>query len=290
MESIQILSDNTVTLTGLADQTPAYINDATVVMSLYRKALQCKQQILLPNAQATAGTWTLTYNGVTSPAIAYNASCYAIQQVLDGMMPIRSGDVCVGGDHLNTTPVVGGLTFTWRATYKDVALLGFDFSSLTGPTDAASTMTLKTTNLFKGPAVDKGGGLVGLPIIAHGLAVTDYIRPAGTYNYDAEKILDASSSADEIVITATYAAEVFSGYEQLYVAVPNAVALTVAYVAASDGIYKGTLPDTVKGLREYETIDTGAGRLTLGEYYLFVTATKAALQRVFVAECKAVFE
>jgi len=61
-------------------------------------------------------------------------------------------------------------------------------------------------------AVDKGGGLVGIPITGHPFAAGDTITLDGTSNYDgAEEIV--SETADEVVITATYAAETFAGTE-----------------------------------------------------------------------------
>jgi len=78
-------------------------------------------------------------------------------------------------------------------------------------------------NLDAAAAVDKGGGLVGLPATAHGLAAGTKIVLAGTVNYDGVYTMDAATTADEIVIAATYAAEGFTGAE-------TATALVVAVV------------------------------------------------------------
>lgn len=61
-------------------------------------------------------------------------------------------------------------------------------------------------------AVDKGDGLVGIPITANTFAAKDVTIISGTTNYDATyKIV--SQTVNEIVITATYIAETFAGTE-----------------------------------------------------------------------------
>lgn len=62
-------------------------------------------------------------------------------------------------------------------------------------------------------AVDKGGGLVGLPITGQPFSAGDSIQVRGTTNYDGTYAVDASSSTDEIVVSATYSAETFTGTE-----------------------------------------------------------------------------
>ncbi len=61
-----------------------------------------------------------------------------------------------------------------------------------------------------GPAVDKGGGLVGIPSTDHGLADGTKIRIEGTTNYNGFFTMDATSSVNEIVITHGYVAETFN--------------------------------------------------------------------------------
>jgi hypothetical protein len=67
-------------------------------------------------------------------------------------------------------------------------------------------------NLDNDDAVDKGAGLVGIPITAHSFKAGDVTTIAGTTNYDATYTI-ISFTTDEIVITATYAAETFAGTE-----------------------------------------------------------------------------
>jgi hypothetical protein len=69
-----------------------------------------------------------------------------------------------------------------------------------------------STVLDAAAAVDKGGGLVGLPITGHAFLPGQILNIAGTVNYDADYQI-ISETANEVVITATYMAEVFAGIE-----------------------------------------------------------------------------
>lgn len=61
--------------------------------------------------------------------------------------------------------------------------------------------------LSAGPAVDVGGGVTGIPCTAHGFAAGEYVVIDGTTNYDGTYAVLATSSTNQINITATYAAE-----------------------------------------------------------------------------------
>ena len=61
-----------------------------------------------------------------------------------------------------------------------------------------------------GAAIDKGGGKVGLPCLAHDIPIGGYIHVAGTSNYNAAYTVDADTTENEIVVTATYQAETLS--------------------------------------------------------------------------------
>jgi hypothetical protein len=67
-------------------------------------------------------------------------------------------------------------------------------------------------NLDNAAAVDKGSGLVGIPITAHTFIDNDVTTIAGTTNYNDTYTI-VSQTANEIVITATFAAETFAGTE-----------------------------------------------------------------------------
>ncbi|WP_449241735.1 phage tail tube protein [Desulfovibrio sp.] len=76
------------------------------------------------------------------------------------------------------------------------------------------TVTLaRRITLDAGAVTDKGGGLVGLPCAGHGLPVGAEITVAGTTNYDGTYTLKRGTGPGEIVIAATFAAEVLAGDE-----------------------------------------------------------------------------
>ena len=61
-------------------------------------------------------------------------------------------------------------------------------------------------------AVDAGGGITTIPLTAHGHAVGDFVKQAGTTNYNGTYEIVAKA-ADTYDITETYAAETFAGTE-----------------------------------------------------------------------------
>jgi len=61
-------------------------------------------------------------------------------------------------------------------------------------------------------AVDKGGGLVGLPMTAHNFIAGQDITAAGSTNYNDDYSI-VSVTANEIVITETFVSETFAGTE-----------------------------------------------------------------------------
>lgn len=89
-------------------------------------------------------------------------------------------------------------------------------------------------------AVDKTGGLVGIPVTAHGLTPGMAIAIDDTTNYDGWYLI-VSQTTNEIVITATYQAETFGGTETIHEAPgPNTNVLTdLEEIAAGNGYSAG---------------------------------------------------
>jgi len=92
--------------------------------------------------KATAGTFTLTYDGQTTDPISYSADTATIQTKLEELSNVNTGDIIVGGDRLTTND--GTMTFTFRDTAGDVNMLVFDSSSLT-PTDPLNWVMTEQT-------------------------------------------------------------------------------------------------------------------------------------------------
>ncbi len=93
----------------------------------------------------TGGTFTLTFSGQTTAAIAYDAAASAVQTALEGLASFSSGDVVVSGD------AGGPWLVEFQASYAktDMDLFSGDGSSLTG--GGTQTLSLLTTARSKGP-------------------------------------------------------------------------------------------------------------------------------------------
>jgi hypothetical protein len=89
----------------------------------------------------TGGSFTLTYGGSTTTAIAYNAVFGAVQTALEALPNIAPGDVVVSGGPGPATPY----TFTFGGTLnaRDVSAMTAtgSFSGGTTPTIAVTTIT-----------------------------------------------------------------------------------------------------------------------------------------------------
>lgn len=74
-----------------------------------------------------------------------------------------------------------------------------------------------TKNIDAGPAVDLGGGKVGIPVTDHGIEPLMRIRFTGTTNYSSETyFVQDATTENQIAIEDTYNAEVFSGTETVF--------------------------------------------------------------------------
>src|SRR5437762_2902489 len=68
------------------------------------------QQTITITGTPTGGTFTLTFNGATTAAIAYNASAANVQSALTALSSVGTGNLTASGGALPGTPVV--VTFT----------------------------------------------------------------------------------------------------------------------------------------------------------------------------------
>lgn len=95
---------------------------------------------------------------------------------------------------------------------SEYAFLAFNGDIVTDSSTSGWAGLATAVSLDDGPAVDKGDGKVGLPCTGHACSAGDRIRITGSTNYSSiVYAVDATSTANEIVITETYAAETFSG-------------------------------------------------------------------------------
>lgn len=308
-KNLYISTDNVVTWAAMKDsETGEYINDAdqganSVIMSLFHKdALTLNSstadsvaevQTLVPDFAASAGTFTLTYEDETTSPITYDASFATIKAALETLSQVNTDDIQPGGNLLTANPSLGGMTFTFADILGDANLLEFDFTGMTGPTNAGSTMTETTKGVLSGNAIDEPGAYVGLPINNNGLAqsmVGEMVRVEGSDNYNDELVI-YQVRKNKVVVSATYVAELFTGNEQVYVGVEDGTNISLAYVAASSGNYRGILPDTLKNLRLYESEQTVTeGLVETGLFYLFIEAIHDSSRTTKRIEATAVYD
>jgi len=85
-----------------------------------------EQDLTTTGGAASAGTYTLTYDGHTTSDIDFGANAGDVQTALEGLANVSSGDITVSGTDLNN-----GLTFTFRDTAGNVSLITIDTSGLT---------------------------------------------------------------------------------------------------------------------------------------------------------------
>jgi hypothetical protein len=95
------------------------------------------QQIVV---SATGGTFTVTFDGSTTTALAYNVSAASLQTALDALDTIEPGDVTVTGGPGATAALV--ITFGGRFAFENVPELATNSASLTG---GSGTATVSTT-------------------------------------------------------------------------------------------------------------------------------------------------
>lgn len=137
-----------------------------------------------------------TFNGVP------NASLYLTR------LPISQG--ATFPTDLDGSMMYAGITAT-ASTVFSIRKLESDQTD----TEFGTVIFLPDTTIDAAAAVDKGGGLVGIPITGHGFSTGQKIILSGTTNYDETYLVDATSTANEVVITATYVAETFGGTEDV---------------------------------------------------------------------------
>ena len=118
--------------------------------------------------------------------------------------------------------------------------------SVADVTDAVETPTAITALplsflINNAAAVDKGGGKVGIPVTSQPFATGESVTIANTTNYNGTYLVDATSSANEVVITATYAAETFDG-------VNDSIGLTTPRSIAADSDVKELIAHNHDGM------------------------------------------
>lgn len=87
-------------------------------------------QAITKNGTVTSGTFTITFGGDTTPAIAYDATAAVIELNLETLDSIPQGECTVAGGPISSTPV--SLTFSGSLGKTDLAQITVDSGSLVG--------------------------------------------------------------------------------------------------------------------------------------------------------------
>lgn len=98
---------------------------SAVVATTTPGVLNTTSEVQTITVTATGGTFTITYDGQTTAAIAYNASTAAVQTALWALSNIADNDVAVTGS-------AGAYTLTWINSLGDVAQPTTDVTNLEG--------------------------------------------------------------------------------------------------------------------------------------------------------------
>lgn len=96
-------------------------------------------QTITSPSNPTGGTFTLTFNGETTAAIAHNANAATIEAALEALSSIPSGSVSCSSGSLPGTDVT--VTFQDELASLDVSQLIVDSNNLTGITGSAAEIT-----------------------------------------------------------------------------------------------------------------------------------------------------
>lgn len=140
-------------------------------MICLQKFTQNELQTLSISGTPTGGTFTLTYAGQTTSAIAYNATAATVQTALVALSNVGSGQITCTGGTLPGTPIV--ITFAGTLANTDVSLITSS-SSLTGGTSPAISL-VETTK----------GGYVTKACIAKGEDTSWTVCTGKTYDTSA---------------------------------------------------------------------------------------------------------
>ncbi len=137
----------------------------------------------------------------------------------------------------DTTGLSGG---TFPASQAQVG--GIGASSGAALNFEAQEDNVFTDTIDNAAAVDKGGGLVGIPVTGHPFSADKDVLIAGTTNYNGTFAI-VSQTTNEVVITDTFVSETFAGSETIVSSIKGAVFIgvqtsnTFASTEAEDNVY-----------------------------------------------------
>lgn len=177
------------------------------------------QQLITVSGSPTGGTFTLTYEGVASSALAYNATATAVQTALRAIAAIGSSGVNVRGRP------GGPYTATFQGTLAtDAGPLSLGTNSLTGGTSPSVAVTPATDGILQ-DCLDRATDIVRSamrslladPLFdysAYGVASTKIVRGYDSYTLSlpayqlaSVTLIEYQSSSNPSAYTALEAAQ-----------------------------------------------------------------------------------
>jgi hypothetical protein len=162
------------------------------------------------NTNITAGDAVEKVDGNGDPTGYVGIPCTG-HPFLDEAIIVVAGSTNYNGVHV-VDPTSSTNEVVIEADYVAESFTGSETIRLNKSTGHFEGVTLTIDNAA---AVDKGGGLVGIPLTGQPYSAGDQIEIRDTTNYDGTYSVDATSSTNEVVIAASYAVETFSGSETI---------------------------------------------------------------------------
>lgn len=151
--------------------TPLYFKDADDEYEVWVGQSNEVNTITSNATPGTGGTFTLTVDGVTSAAIAFDATAAIIQAALEAMSNIAPGDVtavATTGANLGVANAV--VTLNWGGAFagQNVVITG-DFTGVTGNDHVLATSTAGGSDASDGSDID---AFLWSPEEAHAVSTT----------------------------------------------------------------------------------------------------------------------
>lgn len=177
-----------------AGQILAYDSTHGLWIKYDNLAAASEVQTITITGAPTGGTFTLTFDGQTTAAIAYNATAATVQTALEGLSKIGAGNVAVTGGPLPGT----ALTVTFQGRLANTPLPQItatgSFTGGTAPAIATATTTEGVTGGAVAAAVLAKGADSGTDFRVGNIAVNIYLR--GAFKTDKLIGLDAAAKTD----------------------------------------------------------------------------------------------
>lgn len=160
---------------------------------------------------ATGGTFTLTFEGQTTAAIAYNATAATVQAALEALSNIAPGDIVVTGGPLSTSAVT--VEFTGALKSSDRTQMTANGAALTG---AGAAVSIATTRQGVAPTTNNERMVTVALVDSLGNAVSQAVKTATQTDLDARREVNFVVHVTDptyTVVNVTFAATALSTFD-----------------------------------------------------------------------------